>query len=690
MNKFDIFVNGIQTSHFDKKEQVIIQASSVLKIPKPLVEKLLNTPSTRIRQGISEKKALQYHHILNELGIVCFYSPVAQETKNFEDSVILSTSNIENSPTYTCPNCSHKIETKESEAFPEVCDECGIFIDLYLKYKVQDDESPTLFGTPSKTIQQNKQANTYQKDNTANSKIQNQDIQPGILSQQTKREDKDNTRPIILMGVSLVLFSLAAILYPFFSQQYEASKTTITSDKNQQSIPSIDNKIITSHPSKSIDQNSNLALNHKNNKINQVESPTLKSDAPQPQLTSTDSKTNKILGGNSSNLKPSSLFHKALDNQEWDNFLSQKINTSITKGSPEQSLDLISCLSNPKKHINSLAKLLLASTNKDFKKGVLSKMDGVIKTYPIEERPHLLIQAGRYQINPAIKNELLNRAENNWRTLSNPEKKLKSALKMATAYFEGGNVKATNQYLMEITQLLPQIDPENVTSQIKLRIAISRANKDTGNLNYALEWIKDSEALIEKIGEPALKDFVIGYAYLNQYPSVLRLIKRASSVTQQDKLFYSAIKVYLASEQIETAVKLNRSIQGASYKALSYILIANYSKAYQGYAVLAESALNIEITSPFNKAIISSRLAQLYARQYHIYKTEKQLKITEQQIKLIPASPEKDHLLSIVAINYARSLMFKPATTFASAIQSPEISSFFFNEYKKLSKITAL
>jgi len=685
MNKFDVFVNGIQASHFDKKDQVINQVSSALKIPKPLVEKLLTTPNTRIRQGVSEKKALQYHQILNELGVVCFYNPIAQGTKNIEDSALLSTTNIENSVTYTCPSCSHKIETKDSEPFPEVCDKCGIYIDLYLKYKVQDDKGSTLLGTPSETTQ-TKQTNTYQKDNIADSEIQNQDIQTDIPNQQIKLEDKDNTRPIILIGVSLVFFSLAAILYPFFSQKHEASKTTITSDKTQQSIPPIDNKIILSRSSKSIDQNS--AFNHKNNKINEAKNSTLKSDTPQP--TPADTKKNENIGKNSSNLKSSALFHKALDNQEWDNFLSQKINNSITKGNPEQSLDLISCLSNPKKHINSLAKLLLTSTNKDFKKGVLLKMDAVIKSYPIEKQSHLLIQAGRYQINPAIKNELFNRAEKNWKALSNPEKKLKSALKMATAYFEGGNIKATNQYLMEITQLLPQIDPENVTSQIKLRIAISRANKDTGNLNYALEWIKDSEALIEKTGGSTLKDFVIGYAYLDQYPSVLRLIKRASSATQQDELFYSAIKVYLASGQIETAVKLNRSIQGASYKVLSYILIANYSDAYQGYAILAESALNIEITSPFDKAVISSRLAQLYARQYNIYKTEKQLKVTEQQIKLIPASLEKDHLLSIIATNYARSLMFKPATTFASAIQSPEVSSNFFNEYKKLSKITAL
>lgn len=741
MNNFDVFINGIQPDHIDNNEQIIESSSQCLKISVAQIEKLLNSPDIRIRRSVSEIKAKQYQEILNRIGVICFYKSTTPDIERIEDSAKINT---ESTSSLSCPNCNHQLIHSSNETLPEVCDKCGIYIDLYLTHKANKKNKKQTQKKVAKS--QNKRKKIIQKNqNKKKCDPHSLSLQKNAKKKQLTNKDKKLKRPppTFAKGI-LVLTVLASISYTFFKYNespsgaiikitkdtatdaesnttfLDAQKTIEPAFEEQKEKPvefvvtngKIDVSTIgtnTTHYETEQDFSNNFQLprplqktqSQSSDILDQKTSPFSDSiSKTQPISNPLEStKPHHLQNGSSKtgksekdviNTASNALFQFAVDNQEWDNFLTQKIEDSITDGTLKRSHRLISCLSEPEKQISSLAKLLISTRKEKDKIELLTKMEDEINSSPRKFHSQLFSQAGRYQPNLKMKNDLYTRAEKSWSALSDPEEQLNAALRIAISYFKDGNIKSTNRYLMKITTLLPKINIADADSQIKSRVAISRAYKDTDNVNYALQWIKDSENIIDKAGENAVQDLVEGYAYLNQHASVLRLVKKISSINKQDELFYSAIRAYLATGQTDNAVKLNRSIQGATYKALSYILIASYSTEYQSYSILAESTLNMEINSPIDKAIVSSRLAQLYARQYNIYKTEKQLKITKQQINAIPASPEKDTLLNIVATNYARSLMLKPATAFVSAIRSSTVKSQFNKEFSKLSELSAL
>ncbi len=675
MSKFDVYVNGIQLDHLPSKDKVNEKASACLKTPVKLIEKLLDSPNTRIRQSVSEIKAQQYKNILCQIGVICFYKPVIPKSKNIKDSIDLSTKNIQH--TSRCPNCNHQISQTNNETLVNECESCGIFIDLYLAH--QSAKKNKTETQQRHTQIQNKPITRQKNQKTIIKKLKPLTLQKVEPDKQKKlKEKKFKLQPLTYAGGFLSLTALTGILYAFSNNDKPVSLTTIATK---------DTTIKTNAPiSQTVGSTSSIVSTNNKTSPQPISNPfDEETKDSQPNNSSTAVATNK------KNINVSnSILHFSLDNQEWDNFLSHKIDDSITEGNLERSHRLIACLSDPEKHINSLAKLLVTTKENKFKKDILLKMEDKIKLSPTEIKPQLLSLAGRHQLDLELKNNFYKRAEKNLNALSKPKKKLAATLRIATSYYKDGDIESTNRYLTTITELLLKINADNANDQIQSHVAISRAYKDTDNLQYALSWIKDSENLIDQADETTIQTLVEGYAYLDQHSSVIRLIKRALSIPNRDARLFSAIKTYLATGQTERAIKLNRSMQGATYRALSYILIATYSEENQNYSILAESILNAEIHSPIEKAFVSSRLAQLQARQYNIYKTEKLLKITKEQIATIPASPEKDKLLNIVATNYARSLMFKPATTFISDIQSSDIKLQFNKDYRNLSKLTAL
>ena len=675
MSKFDVYINGIQLDHLSNKAKVNEKTSACLKIPIKLIEKLLDSPNTRIRQSVTEIKAQQYKNILCQIGVICFYKPVSPKLKNVEDSVDLSTKNIQH--TSRCPNCNHQISQTNNETLPNECDNCGIFIDLYLAH--QSAKKNKVKTQPHHPQIQNKPITSQQNQKTKIKKLKPLNLQKAEPDNPKKlNEKKFKLQPLTYVGGILSLTALTGILYAFSNNDKSVSLTTIAAK---------DTTIETSHPiSQAVEATSSIASTNNKTSPQPISNP-----FDEEIKDSQQNSSSTAIATNKNNINVSnSILHFSLDNQEWDNFLSHKIDDSIAEGNLERSHRLIACLSDPEKHINSLAKLLVTTRENEFKKDILLKMEDKIKLSPAEIKPQLLSLAGRHQLDLELKNNFYKRAEKKLNALSEPKKKLAATLRIATSFYKDGDIESTNRYLTKITELLPKINADNANDQIQSRVAISRAYKDTDNLQYALSWIKDSENLIDQADETTIQTLVEGYAYLEQHSSVIRLIKRALSIPNRDARLFSAIKTYLATEQTERAIKLNRSMQGATYRALSYILIATYSEENQNYSILAESILNAEIHSPIEKAFVSSRLAQLQARQYNIYKTEKLLKITKEQIATIPASPEKDKLLNIVATNYARSLMFKPATTFISDIQSSDIKLQFNKDYRNLSKLTAL
>jgi hypothetical protein len=140
MQKFDIFIRGINPERLDEADAIRANAAKTLQIRLTDLDDLLAQPSVCIHRNATEEEAKNYQRTLTKLGLVSLYSPVVQsaslELIPMEDEFAETTLN--------CPNCEHEMTISEEEVEPEKCEKCGINITKFLEQKKQNEEREAL------------------------------------------------------------------------------------------------------------------------------------------------------------------------------------------------------------------------------------------------------------------------------------------------------------------------------------------------------------------------------------------------------------------------------------------------------------------------------------------------------------------------------------------------------------------
>jgi hypothetical protein len=373
--------------------------------------------------------------------------------------------------------------------------------------------------------------------------------------------------------------------------------------------------------------------------------------------------------------------------QLWNQFITIKVEQLITNKKFSVANKIIPYLTDTEKFITLSGHLLNTSNQPRLAVEINLNVERRIKKSPLELKANYLSQAAKYQNETGAANLLFNRATSSLQVISDPHKKLISTLKVATSFFKTGDTTTANLYFKKINMLLPKI--KTAESQIHSRVAISQAFQEVGQTAIALNWLKSTDKFIKGSDKLGFQELVNGYAHLNKTNKVFQLVKQAPATVAEDELLYNAVKVSLASGLNNDAISYVNSIQGSTSKALAYTLLAGYLKDNSTYLLSAETLLK-NIDTLFSKAIVSSRIAQQYASLGDTKKVNELFKSTEQFIKALPASGERDKLLQMVITNYAQPLMQKSLNNLVSYIQAPGVKTDINKKINQLTEISAL
>ncbi len=382
------------------------------------------------------------------------------------------------------------------------------------------------------------------------------------------------------------------------------------------------------------------------------------------------------------------LIKFGVDNPQWDHFLMQNIENKIKTNNFLQARQLTTYMTSTENYIESLSQIYIATKNPELESEILDIIRSKIDQFPIVEQVKYYSQIGFYQSKFKGVSSLINKAENLRNDLIEPENKLQTALAIGVSYFKAGEAQKAQSYFDKVNELHARIYA--IKNKIKASIAIARAYKSVGADTLALKWILNAESSSVKSTYPNIQQLVKGFAYLEQLESVIRIAKKPKSIDIQDSLLYQAAQVFVKLGLYDKASEVAENINTPAYKAIAYSLIAAYDKKDYRHLALAEAVLILEVEKPNEKAIVSSRLAQIFARNKDIQKADELLQMTKRQLKGISASSKNDRLVNILAINYLRSLNQTMAMDLASSIQSPAIKSEFYKNIIKMGDIANL
>ncbi len=382
------------------------------------------------------------------------------------------------------------------------------------------------------------------------------------------------------------------------------------------------------------------------------------------------------------------LLRYGVDHQEWDHFLLQQIDRKTQSNNLSDAKKLAAYLTQVTNYVDSLSKIFLLIKSPAEEAEIMQAFQAKIQQYSALDQIKHLAMFGVTQFKHKGSSELISQAEVKLNQLSNTEEKLEATLSIAVAYFQAGQSQLAQTYFNKVNRLNAEI--KNADSQVKVRMSIAKAYKQVGAVDLAMQWAMNAETISQNAGNIALDKLIAGFAYLEDPDAVIRIAQLARTDKQKDIQYYYAIQRFLESSQLSQAKLLVDSIKTPAYQALSYALIASYDQDDSRYLALAEATLVLEVNASDEKAVLASRLAQLFARQQNSEKAKDFLKMTQQQMKEVTGQNKYQSLMNIVTVNYLRSLDQSLAMNLADSIESPAIKSQFYKSIITMGKINEL
>ncbi len=727
MSTFDVFVKGIQPNKTAETPKIIEELSKVLKTNAQKAEKILSTPNTRISRSVSKKQAEVLQLTLSKIGVICLYKPSSGGR-----SLSLEPIEKRNEKALdACPSCHHEFADKLSVP-PEKCESCGVYIEKFIRIAEEDGEKEKI----REKIREKESMRTSREQNVkdeATEDLRKKILEQAILnenSQQDKNKSKKNQKyvliaaPFILAAVGYASYNLLgqkdntgievaevdevstskimpveetfeegemlAVGIPETSEEEVVSATTFSeNDDLVTEIPlsSSSNVALQSgqgvaEPQQSHAQASKVldSFGLDANAFNQSGSSSI--NGSQQALQNMPLQVGQMSGAfdletkishknvsdsakkNSNGVLTSFLSDFGADKHERERFLTQKIEYLIINNQFDSAMQSIQHLSEMENFITLSEKLAKKSKQSNL------NIETKIQSAPQNMQAQYLSRWALHQNNKESAGALFNKAEKSWKTIQDPHKQLLSALKIAVSYFKAGSSSSANRYFGKIKTLLAVIN--TVENQISARVAISRAFSEVGQQKIALNWLKSTEKFINKANLSNLHELVERYAFLNQKRKVSSIVAQITSSSHKDGLTYKAISAFLKSGQNENANVLVESMEDPINKALGYVLLANYLKHDSSHLKSAEGLLGQSVNGAIGKTIVSSRIAQQYARQNNASKANELFQVTDDFIKKIPLSVERDEALEIIIKNYAFPLNKKPVKILLSYIESSE------------------
>ena len=377
------------------------------------------------------------------------------------------------------------------------------------------------------------------------------------------------------------------------------------------------------------------------------------------------------------------------NNAEWDLFLSKGVTALVAKNILTDAVRVSGQIVGNEDYVNAMGVVLAAAQKTgqtQLVTHILSAIENRIGELSVDEQAQYFAQAGRYQAKITQSNALLERADKIFTTLTDPESQLKASLNIAVNYVKAGNTGGANRYLKQTSALLSNVHATDL--QVSSRAAIARAYNDIGNQNTATKWLTSTDKFTATLTGKARQELVDSYAYTDQLPTAISLIKQDASPSKQSELLLSAINVSLKANLTQNALTLSKEIQDPFSKVLAYDQIASYALPSNDSLALAEQSL-MDIKNPADQAIASSLLARHYVRLSNTKKADALSQLAAQQLATV-SLVSKDSVIAVITKNLARSLQIEQAKQQLASIQSPAIKETLNADITKIADIAGM
>ncbi len=715
MEKFDIFIKGINPERIAETESIKANVAKVLQISlKDLDELLVQPNGACIRREASEDEAKHYQISLTKLGLMCLYRP-ALRLSNLE-LLPIEVKEEFTTDAFICPNCEHEMSVNEDGSEPEKCSECGITIAKFVEQKRRNDERDAIKAKllVSQNIIKQEQLKKQQEDAEKQRKLE---LEKEVL--QELHSDGVIKKPlnIKLLAIGGGLCVVIAGASYFFTQSNPALPTEsnlVVNSSMRLVHPTETPQTVTSTPvdtqqamQKTHDQaaqvlngfglDADAFANAGNAATNNVASPSEKMLLPQTAPNNPDAtplnatQLVEAIPNTPQSTHSDELLTILSNDITWDYFLAQNSKMLLERQLPENAEKLSKYIIATDVYIDTLGILLRAAQQHKQTKLVddyLASLEIRLTPLPAEQQAIYFAQAGGYLALENGSNALLVRAEKLLAGLPRPELQLNTVLKLAVIYSKTGNIAIANSYFNKINTLLtPVTDPD---MQVQLRISVARAYQEVNNTPVAVQWLNSTESQIKQLKMDTLSALITGYAQCNQWQTVSSVLTQIDAKSHYDLWLYQAIITSLKAGFIQNALELHKLLHSPVYKTLAAIFIADYSPATANELLTSSEQFLDGQTTAAEKAIVASRLVEYYGKLKNTAKTEALIAVTKDVLDSLPASPEKDELLHIVITQYTHGFQIQAASNLLTAIQSPTLKTRLNIEINQLADVGGL
>jgi len=695
MANYDLFIKGIRPDRMDEAEDIKKKASQFLKTDVDKLDALWGTPNGFcIRRNIEGEEAKQIQATLAKAGLICLNRPAAAEFKFALVEKEEDEDKTQAKRDFVCPYCGVKTPLDVGEPDPVRCPDCSGVIAKYQETQERKEIRDRLMNSKLATERREMRLNQEEEERQRKKKIE-QEVAEEIFGKKTP------LNKTLLIAGGAAIFVVSGLGYFLSGNKTESANTAAGTTASAAASTATAEGQPDASAALAGPADAQAALQDTHDKANKVlgafgldadklgknaggGAGTTKLVSVPPTASPSGAKTPGLEAGNSP-AAAVTLLHDGENNQEWDLFLNQRINSLIESNKLADAYKSAQYLIDTEGYVNTMGVLMAYAQQGNQDKlinDITTAIEARINALPVANQAEYLAQAGYYQLKVTKKNDWLTRAEAIWKQIPNPDAQLKSALKIAVYNFKSGNVDAANTYFGQADSLLAK----NTSSdqQVSARAAIGRAYSDVNDGANAAKWLASTESFIPAVTTATLKELIGSYAYANQsQTATLQNVAKE----KQGELLYRAVQVTLKGSTPDKAAIISKDIQDAAYKALAADLIASYDPNMAGASLdSAEKELET-ITLPSDKAIVASRLSRHYVRMGNTQKAASLLKTVEQQLRSLPGSNERDGVLAIIISNFAQALQFDTAENLTIFIQAEAAKESIKNDINRFKEI---
>lgn len=729
---YDLIFYGINPESPNPAE-VKTHLARLLKMEATQFEELLRKGGgTPIARAITQDIAQSYKSKIQSVGGVCNYRPAQQSARKLELAPIEAD---QEEFIFRCPACNYRQQEDGPEHLPIACPQCGVIPSKYDKVSALKLEQERV-RRRLLAVHQAREKQDQEEVARKAAKLREQQIEEAIRKElgipkglNTRAKLMSSVGLLWLLGVGMGAGGMS-LVQPILSPQQpdpslsmglpgtsevasRMSGNTEPASPQQESLeqvfalsqgdkaaPQPSAEMIAGRPSGALQAATLDAVNEPFTEATTVNAlvaesgQTPEGTSPPKGLMSalaksaTDPGGPEAEAGQRGQLDPQALWRDIEGERTWDLFLSLRSRELIRLAQPQQAERLAEFINDPSSKIASLARLAqyYQETNNLSERDRLTQRMSLYanQLQVLEERTEAVGVAslGLWRLgNAAQARRQLDTLEPLVLGLTAPDQKARCLIRLAFYQIQIGQQRQAEANFRKVNALIALFPDQAL--QVRTYARLARAYAQSGKRAIAMTILSEllgslNQIPDEAVRNPLLLDLAMEMARIGEAESALNAIDKLPPETREGGRF-SVTEELAHGDRPYDAMKGLAKLESPVHEARAAGLMAYLQRLHQDTARLSsttqERALlaQDQIVQPMDQALVRAELARYLAYAGQARAAEAWGQKAFASIASLPASPERETVLGVVAVNLSRADQPKLATESLKRVKNPDI-----------------